>query len=156
MNDKQSLFFLWATILNQSQDASKVLDNTIELFKRLDIDKNIEKYRKLTYEEIEEKMTLKPSIHRFPINMSKNLFFCIKDIEDFFDGKPQKVFEAEDINVIRKNLLNFRGIGEHKVDTAILVLLAFREQEVDFGKNKCISLYRTIEKELNILNELGR
>ena len=29
MNNKQSLYLLWATILNQSQDAEQVLNNTL-------------------------------------------------------------------------------------------------------------------------------
>lgn len=39
MNNKQSLYLLWATILNQSQSAEIVLKNTFELFKMYYINK---------------------------------------------------------------------------------------------------------------------
>jgi hypothetical protein len=38
MNNRQSLYLLWATILNQSQSAETVLKNTFEFF--LDIKEN--------------------------------------------------------------------------------------------------------------------
>lgn len=43
MNNRQSLYLLWATILNQSQSAEIVLKNTFELFKRLNLLSNFDK-----------------------------------------------------------------------------------------------------------------
>ena len=49
MNNNQSLYLLWATILNQSQSAETVLENTFELFKRLnllsDFDKEVKAWK---------------------------------------------------------------------------------------------------------------
>lgn len=55
MNNRQSLYLLWATILNQSQSAETVLKNTFELFKRLNLLSNFDKeYKNLNYENIEK------------------------------------------------------------------------------------------------------
>ena len=40
MNRIQSLYLLWATILNQSQNAEQILKNTLELFNILDLIEN--------------------------------------------------------------------------------------------------------------------
>lgn len=64
MNNRQSLYLLWATILNQSQSAEKVLKNTFELFKRLNLISNFDKeYKNINYENIEKGMTTKPCSH---------------------------------------------------------------------------------------------
>lgn len=47
MNNRQSLYLLWATILNQSQSAETVLKNTFELFKRLKLLSNFDKEYKI-------------------------------------------------------------------------------------------------------------
>lgn len=71
MNNRQSLYLLWATILNQSQSAETVLKNTFELFKRLNLLSNFDKeYKNLNYENIEKGISTKPCLHRFPRNMS--------------------------------------------------------------------------------------
>lgn len=94
MNNSQSLYLLWATILNQSQSAEKVLLNTVELFNRLGLDEEFnEKYKKLDYKKIEEAMTQKPCLHRFPKNMSINLASSIYMIDKYYDGTPSKLFE---------------------------------------------------------------
>lgn len=55
MNNNQSLYLLWATILNQSQSAETVLENTFELFKRLNLLSDFDKeYKTLDYEKIEK------------------------------------------------------------------------------------------------------
>ena len=70
MNNNQSLYLLWATILNQSQSAETVLENTFELFKRLNLLSDFDKeYKTLDYEKIEKNMATKPCLHRFPRNM---------------------------------------------------------------------------------------
>ena len=57
MNNNQSLYLLWATILNQSQSAETVLENTFELFKRLNLLSDFDKeYKTLDYEKIEKNM----------------------------------------------------------------------------------------------------
>ena len=53
MNNRQSLYLLWATILNQSQSAEKVLKNTFELFNRLNLLSNFDKeYKNINYEKL--------------------------------------------------------------------------------------------------------
>ena len=75
MNNNQSLYLLWATILNQSQSAETVLENTFELFKRLNLLSDFDKeYKTLDYEKIEKNMATKPCLHRFPRNMSMNIW----------------------------------------------------------------------------------
>ena len=63
MNDLQSLYLLWATILNQSQSAEQVLLNTIELFNRLGLKKNFnEGLKSLSYEKNIKKIKEKSNI----------------------------------------------------------------------------------------------
>ena len=89
MNDLQSLYLLWATILNQSQSAEQVLLNTIELFDRLGLKKNFnEDFKSLNYEKIKKAMMMKPCLHRFPKNISINLASSIYLINELYDGCP--------------------------------------------------------------------
>ena len=159
MNDRQSLYLLWATILNQSQSAEQVLLNTLELFNRLGIREELcENYKGLDYTKIEKAMTRKPCLHRFPKNMSINLISSIYLIDNYYGGNPSKVFEkTEDTQEIKKKLMEFRGIGEHKAETALIILETYKninKRSKPFS-SKCRELYRTIGQEMKILDELG-
>lgn len=127
MNNRQSLYLLWATILNQSQSAETVLKNTFELFKRLKLLLNFDKeYKNLNYEIIEKGITTKPCLHRFPRNMSMNIWDSICMINQKYKGNPKEVFVKSNVNGnIKGRLMEFQGIGEHKADTAIIILKIF-------------------------------
>lgn len=127
MNNRQSLYLLWATILNQSQSAETVLKNTFELFKRLKLLLNLDKeYKNLNYEIIEKGITTKPCLHRFPRNMSMNIWDSICMINQKYKGNPKEVFVKSNVNGnIKGRLMEFQGIGEHKADTAIIILKIF-------------------------------
>lgn len=159
MNDLQSLYLLWATILNQSQSAEQVLLNTIELFNRLDIRKNFEEgFRKLDYEKIEKAMMLKPCLHRFPKNMSINLANSIYLINELYDGRPSNLFNGYENEIeFKKQLMQFRGIGEHKAETAINIFETYKQINTNrkLFNAKCSGLYRTIGREMEILDEFG-
>lgn len=159
MNNSQSLYLLWATILNQSQSAEKVLLNTVELFNRLGLDEEFnEKYKKLDYKKIEEAMTQKPCLHRFPKNMSINLASSIYMIDKYYDGTPSKLFEKYDgPQEFKEKLMQFRGIGEHKAETAITIFQVYKKinNNRNLFRNKCGGLYKTIEQEMKILDEFG-
>lgn len=127
MNNRQSLYLLWATILNQSQSAETVLKNTFELFKRLKLLSNFDKeYKNLNYEIIEKGITTKPCLHRFPRNMSMNIWDSICMINQKYKGNSKEVFAKSNVNGnIKGRLMEFQGIGEHKADTAIIILKIF-------------------------------
>lgn len=159
MNNRQSLYLLWATILNQSQSAEKVLKNTFELFKRLNLFSDFEKgYKNLNYENIERSITIKPCLHRFPMNMSINIWDSVCTINKKYKGNPKEVFEVFDgSDEVKNRLMEFRGIGEHKADTAIIILKIYNKSK---GLNsvfdaKCTELYKTILQEIQILDMLG-
>ena len=159
MNNRQSLYLLWATILNQSQSAETVLKNTFELFKRLNLLSNFDKeYKNLSYENIEKVMFIKPCLHRFPRNMSINIWDSTCMINEKYKGNPKEVFVKSNLNGdLKSRLMEFRGIGEHKADTAIIILKIF---EGDKGLNnvidaKCTELYKTISQEIEFLDKLG-
>ena len=42
MNDKQMLYLLWVTILNQSQKAEEIIKNTKNLMERLGLIENLD------------------------------------------------------------------------------------------------------------------
>ena len=93
MNNRQSLYLLWATILNQSQSAETVLKNTFELLKRLNLLSNfVKEYENLNYENIEKGIATKPCLHRFPRNMSINIWDSICTINEKYNGNPKEVF----------------------------------------------------------------
>ena len=159
MNNRQSLYLLWATILNQSQSAETVLKNTFELFKRLNLLSNFDKeYKKLNYENIEKGIATKPCLHRFPRNMSINIWDSTCMINEKYKGNPKEVFNKSNSNGdLKSRLMEFRGIGEHKADTAIIILKIF---EGNKGLNsvfdaKCTELYKTIGQEMQFLDKLG-
>lgn len=160
LNDLQSLYLLWATILNQSQSAEQVLLNTIELFNRLGLKESFnEGFKNLSYEKIEKAMMMKPCLHRFPKNMSINLASSIYLINEFYDGCPSNLFDGyENETEFKRKLMQFRGIGEHKAETAMTILETYKK--INTNRNvfnaKCSGLYRTIGQEMEILDELGK
>ena len=158
LNNKQALYLIWATILNQSQSASLTLDKTLELFKRLDL--NIvtpQALLKITYEKILDSVSKKPAIHRFPKNMSKNLYLSIDHIMGKYENEPALVFEnLVDFSELKERLIEFRGIGEHKADVAINIFENFIQKDNFIIKkpNNCESLIVTLDKEIHILRGL--
>lgn len=158
MNNRQALYLLWATILNQSQKAMQVLLNTRELMNRLNLIENFEtSYNLLTYEKIESAMLVKPVLHRFPKNMSIYLYSSVVNVlENYIDVKD--IFKGNN-ETIERRLCSFPGIGKHKAETAIVIM------NTCFGNNnksnyslfnaKCTTLQETIGVEFEILNELG-
>ena len=159
MNNRQSLYLLWATILNQSQSAETVLKNTFELLKRLNLLSNfVKEYENLNYENIEKGIATKPCLHRVPRNMSINIWDSICTINEKYNGNPKEVFvESNGNGDIKSRLMEFRGIGEHKADTAIIILKIF---EGNKGLNsvfdaKCTELFKTIGQEMQFLDKLG-
>ena len=103
-------------------------------------------------------MATKPCLHRFPRNMSVNIWDSVCMINEKYKDNPKEVFAKSKGNVdIKTRLMEFRGIGEHKADTAIIILKIF---EGNKGLNsvfdaKCTELYKTIGQEIQILDKLG-
>ncbi len=158
LNNKQALYLIWATILNQSQSASLTLDKTLELFKRLDLNRvTPQALLKITYEKILDSVSKKPSIHRFPKNMSKNLYLSIEHIIEKYESSPALVFKnLGGFFELKERLIEFRGIGEHKADVAINIFENFMQKDNFIIKkpNNCESLILTLDKEIQILNGL--
>lgn len=159
MNNRQSLYLLWATILNQSQSAETVLKNTFELLKRLNLLSNfVKEYENLNYENIEKGIATKPCLHRFPRNMSINIWDSICTINEKYNGNPKEVFvESNGNGDIKSRLMEFRGIGEHKADTAIIILKIFEGNKWlnSVFDAKCTELFKTIGQEMQFLDKLG-
>ncbi len=159
MNNRQSLYLLWATILNQSQSAETVLENTFELFRRLNLFSNFDKeYKNLDYEKIEKNIATKPCLHRFPKNMSINIWYSVCTINEKYKGSPKEIFRnINEVNILKNRLMEFRGIGEHKADTAIIIFKTYTGNNDlnDVFNAKCRELYKTIGQEIQILDELG-
>ena len=158
MNNKQSLFFIWATILNQSQKAENILINTKILFERLNLIKSFkEEFSKLTYEKIENAMIKKNVLHRFPKNMSIYLYNAVLNINENY-GEPKNIFNG-DWNEIKLNISGFLGVGKHKTDIAMIILKEYMENKSEISKDilksKCTRLPQTIWMEFQILDELG-
>lgn len=158
LNSKQALYLLWTTILNQSQSANATLEKTLALFKRLDLNKvTPEILQKITYEKILDSVSKKPAIHRFPRNMSKNLYLSILQIIDEYEGNPCLIFENfSGFSELKKRLMEFRGIGEHKANIAASIFENFVQKDKFIMKkpSNCESLLLTLDKELQILNGL--
>ena len=158
LNDKQALYFLWATILNQSQSANATLDKTLELFKRLDLEQVFpDALSKITFEKILNSVSKKPAIHRFPKNMSKNLYLSIQNIIQKYEKKPSLIFEnLEDFCELKQRLMEFRGIGYHKAEVAADIFENFLKKDNFIIKKStnCESLLLTFDKEIQILNSL--
>lgn len=158
LSNKQALYFLWATVLNQSQSANATLDKTLELFKRLDLEKvSPEALSKLTYEKILDSVSKKPSIHRFPRNMSKNLYLSIQHISEKYEKKPNLIFKnLESPYELKQRLMEFRGIGQHKAEVAADIFENFLKKDNFIIKKStnCESLLLTFDKEIQILNSL--
>lgn len=54
--------------------------------------------------------------------------------------------------------MQFRGIGEHKAETAITIFQVYKKinNNRNLFRNKCGGLYKTIEQEIEILDEFGK
>ena len=159
LNKMQSIFLIWSTILNQSQSALTVFDNTYELLHKLGITDQFDLiYTSLSYDKIYTFMTEGKSLHRFPRKMSNYLYSSIQLINTSFNGNPQKVFEKN--TNIRKNLMLFQGIGDHKayVTEQIIDIYTSATPALDIDKicDGCISVADTINKEFCYLDKLSK
>ena len=158
LNNKQALYLIWATILNQSQSASITLDKTLELFHRLNLEDNFsDSFAKISYEKILESVPKKPAIHRFPRNMSENLCLSVQLINEKYESSPCRVFEnLNSFSELKERLMEFRGIGEHKANIATDIFENYVKKDVFVmkDKNNCVSLFFTLGKEISILNSL--
>ena len=158
MNNEQALFFIWATILNQSQKAEIVLENTKILMERLNLIKDFKReFQNLTYTKIENAMREKPALHRFPKNMSIYLYSSVLNINENYK-EPKNILNGA-WNQIELNIASFLGIGKHKKEVAIVILKEYMQNknEISNGilKTKCTTLPQTIWREFEILDELG-
>lgn len=157
MNDKQMLYLLWVTILNQSQKAEEIIKNTKNLMERLGLIENLdENFKKLTYTKIETAMLQPTKLHRFPKNMSKYLYSSVVkmreekiNIGEIFEGNNKE---------IKEKLYQFQGIGKHKIEVVMKILDIYTNQikKNPFIGINCPRLDETVWKELEILNELGK
>lgn len=58
--------------------------------------------------------------------MSMNIWDSICMINQKYKGNPKEVFAKSNVNGnIKGRLMEFQGIGEHKADTAIIILKIF-------------------------------
>lgn len=127
INSIQSVALLWFTIMNQSQKSKNIIKNVPLLFGRLGID---QKFMNFTYEEIYNAMINPTSLHRFPKKMSIYLFESLITICDKFDGNPSNIFVERE--AVIKNLLSFKGIGEHKANIAFYIYESIMAHKILF------------------------
>lgn len=152
LNVDQSYFLLWVTIMNQSQKSKIVIQNTLELMKRLKRVKNF------TLLEI-EKIFIEPNcLHRFPKKMSKNIHDSIWIINTFFHGDVRNVFVGNE-NEVFQNLIQFSGIGGHKAKIGARIYSLYKQVRygqrlISYADLECSNIENTIMDELNILNVL--
>lgn len=114
INEKQCFFLLWGAIMKQSQNSRKTADSILELFVRIDLQKEI---YDLNYIEILNIIKMKTVLHRFPNKMAKFLYTSLGLLNNSFKRDIRNVFQ--DRNKIRSNLLLFEGIGKHKADICL-------------------------------------
>lgn len=156
MNNKQSLYLLWVTILNQSQKAEEVIQNTKTLMQRLGMINNFdEHFRDLSYKRIEDAMNYTTKLHRFPRNMSMYLYSSVIKIEKE-NIHINEIFEGKE-NEVKERLQQFQGIGEHKVKVAIALLKIYNSKEIkkEMENLNCPRIDETMMQEFSILDELG-
>ena len=89
--------------------------------------------------------------------MSKNLYLSIQDIIQKYEKKPSLIFKNfENFLKLRKRLMEFRGIGQHKAEVAVDIFENFLKKDKFIIKKatNCESLLLTFDKEIQILNSL--
>lgn len=155
MTKKQLYYLLISTIMHQSQDTKKTIENSLDLV-------NVFEKRNyvLDQADLEYLFKSKTVTHRFPNKMAEYLNSMIDTIRYEFDNNIYNVFNEENINQIEKNLNKFRGIGRHKSKLCILKFLYIKEGSFsldiyDQVINNCYSFDETIMDELKILKRMG-
>lgn len=104
--------------MNQSQDSKLVIRNVPLLFERLELERE---FKILTYDEIYNAMTVPTILHRFSKKMSQYLTESLLIISDKFESNAANLFVER--NKIVENLLLFKGIGKHKADIDIYMIV---------------------------------
>lgn len=162
MTNPQALFIIWNAILNQSQDAKKTINNTLELMNRLGLLNNFsESYKLLDYDSIYSAMTHKPMLHRFYRKMTKDLHYSVIHIDRHFEGSPLNVFLCQNKQNVFNNLLGFSGVGPHKAEIAVFVFSHFlnynnnTDVNYDYCFHSCPTIYETLGLEIEILDILA-
>lgn len=126
LSRKQMYYLLWVTIMNQSQSALTVIDNTEKLLNRLGDDKF---YGGLEYEQISLCFNTFPKLHRFPNKMARNIHNSVITIKNVFDNDISKVFSGSEKHVI-DNLMQFRGISCHKANLCMYIITCMENRSI--------------------------
>lgn len=159
MTDVQSLFIIWNAILNQSQDAKKTLDVTLQIMEKLGLTRDFSmSFYELDYDSIYSVFCEKPKPHRFYKKMAYLIYQSVEHIWKNYEGIPRMVFSSSNKSQIVTNLLEFKGIGEHKAEVAYMFFDIYNNRVnnnyVQCGF-QCPALYETLEIELEILERLA-
>lgn len=155
LNKTQAWYILWVTIMNQSQDAKEVSENTLKLIKRLG---NPDKYCQLKYEEIWISMNSKKKLHRFPNKMSLLIYESCQNVHESFSGDPRQIFFGTYTNVF-ENLCKFKGIGTHKAGICCELFRCFKTNVVNenyLGNLGCNISENVFLDEINIIRSLNQ
>lgn len=154
LSRKQMYYLLWVTIMNQSQSALSVIDNTEELLNRLGDDKY---YDKLEYEQINLCFNTFPKLHRFPNKMAQNIYNSILTINSTFDNDISKVFKGSEKQVIG-NLLQFGGISYHKANLCIHIIKCIENRNISSEQIRrecnCSITDEILFKELTVIENI--
>lgn len=155
MTDLQAIILIWFTLFNQGQRAEKTLRDVIEFSEQFGNDYH--RFIKLDYYQIEEAICFPKKLHRFPKKMTMYIFESVCTINERFGGKASKVFR--DTRKVKKNLLLFKGIGEHKAQVGTFFSECFFDMDnvvSKMGKIPCNLDIEIVYDELLYLKSLGK
>ena len=158
LTGKQSIFLIWNSILNQSQDAEYSIKSTVVLMERLNLIDNFENaLASLNETKICAAFGHYPKIHRFSNKMCQYIVLSLDIINQFSDLNT--IFQDSE-NTIEKLML-FPGIGLHKAKLTKFFLAYYFNS--DFDPNMyfyeilelCPSFYKNIELMITTMDKLG-
>jgi hypothetical protein len=158
LTKKQSLFLIWNSILNQSQNAEYSIKSTVILMERLNLIDNFEEaYDSLNDDKIIAAFNYYPKIHRFSNRMCQYIILSLDLINKSLDLN----YIFKDSNKIIENLTLFPGIGFHKAKLTQCFIEYYCSIGFDSDKyfyeilEICPSFSKNIELMINTINKLG-
>ncbi|MDR2045201.1 MAG: hypothetical protein LBQ15_12765 [Clostridium sp.] len=151
-NERQTIFLIWCTILNQRDKGDRIIKNTYELMRRLNIQDTLDAFYDISMENVEDAFSLKPVTHCFPNVMTSHIWSSIMilrtiEIKDIFAN-------IKNYHELDQRLIIFRGIGKHKI-RVLCEILNFLGMDIEpVGTFSCTALYDAFPLYIHYLEKL--
>ena len=115
------LAYVFGLIFDQSISSDLAWKSPLRLHERMG-HFDVKKISKMSNEKLKKLIAEKKSLHRYPGVVAKYLISSSLTIVSSFGGKAENIWASDDVDIVKKNFLKLKGIGEKKSNLAVMML----------------------------------